>query len=71
MGVANKMIKFKYDVNQSYQDNFEYWFQENSTEKRRYLEKPYTRDEAITVFRSMYGKWEQVKANSTGFGLIA
>lgn len=71
MGVANKMIKFKYDVNQSYQDNFEYWFQENSSEKRRYLEKPYTRDEAITVFRSMYGEWEQVKANSTGFGLIA
>lgn len=71
MGLAYKMKDFKYDVNESYQSNFEHWYQEDCYEKSRYLEKPYTRDEAITAFRNMYGKWEQVKRNSTGFGLIA
>ena len=63
MELANKMIKFKYDVNQSYQDNLNIGFKKIQR-KKKILEKPYTRDEAIKVFRSMYGKWEQVKANS-------
>ena len=49
---------FNYNKKESYATNFSYWHQVNTEEKIAYRETPYTNEEAIKVFREMYGEFE-------------
>ncbi len=49
---------FKYNKNESFANNFSYWHQVNTEERIAYRELPYNNEEAIKVFREMYGEFE-------------
>ena len=44
---------FEYDDEEGYDNNFNLWYQENSSEKRNYGEKPYSEEEGEKVFQNM------------------
>ena len=47
--------KFEYDLDVSYENNFEKWYRWVNREKRIYKEKEYSRDEARDKFDTLYG----------------
>jgi len=47
--------KFEYDLDVSYENNFEKWYRWVNREKRIYKEKEYSRDEAKDKFDTLYG----------------
>tara|TARA_R100001129_G_scaffold71299_1_gene48524 strand:+ start:256 stop:444 length:189 start_codon:yes stop_codon:yes gene_type:complete len=54
------MEQFKYDDETSFESNFERWFLLNCDEKKVYNEKPYKREEALTVFKNyVKDKWQE------------
>lgn len=54
--MGEKMYEvFKYDVKNSYFNNFYNWWSLDTEEKRGYGQKPYTDDEAIDKFNQYYG----------------
>ena len=46
---------FKYNVDDSYQNNFDKWLRWTNREHRIYGEKEYTDEQGREVFKSIYG----------------
>ena len=46
--------KFEYDRTQGYDWNFEKWYRWNCRERRAFLLKEYTKEQALIVFDEMF-----------------
>ena len=54
------MEEFKYNGNESFDQNFDRWFLLNCDEKKVYNEKPYEREEAKEIFANyVRDKWQE------------
>ena len=61
-----KMEEFKYNGNESFEQNFDRWFLLNTDERRAYNEDPYERDEALMVFKNyVKDKWQEDQKNKS------
>jgi hypothetical protein len=47
--------KFEYDLDMSYELNFEKWLRWTNREKRNYKETEYTHEQGKKIFDSLYG----------------
>jgi hypothetical protein len=47
--------KFEYDLDVSYELNFDKWLRWTNREKRIYKEKEYSNEEGKKIFKSLYG----------------
>lgn len=53
MGIIDQK-QFQIDPKLSAEENFHFWYMENTQEKKNWGEEPYSREEAKKVFDSLY-----------------
>ena len=53
MGDVMKQLQFDFDFGGHKTPNFSEWYQENCTEKRRFGERQYTREEGLQVYNKL------------------